>query len=345
MTWEIPDFAYFNNQLLLHITVAAYNPLHSHLILSPGFHFPSFEGWPILRNLSFDELFETGHTRIRSVDIGNALPARVATVREALRIAEDNCVNAVQVTNQYEDLWAKMYTLFVVRVFLLGRVQDVHDIIADLKYTSPLRICIEAALADQSLRISGAVGVHIRTWPKSFSLISNACEQINRYNPLRIMFSCNFSRDLVIENIEMVRKLPAQRIFLATDDLSHPLVRDVKTHYKNMVTEYHEKDMQRCLRKQDLIEQDVEFWLAVGYPIVQNEILAYADHFVGSFFSTFSQVIALKRRVERTTFFQSKFQRMVYSNLLKFCFCIVLALMFAPLIVKHWRSRRLQLTL
>lgn len=43
ITWEIPDFAYYNNQLLLHFGTIAYMPPNTQFI-SPDFRIPSLRG-------------------------------------------------------------------------------------------------------------------------------------------------------------------------------------------------------------------------------------------------------------------------------------------------------------
>lgn len=133
ITWEIPGFAYFNNQLLLHVTVAAYNPLQNHIIVSPGFDFRPIQGLSRTRHLYFDQLFHQNHTRILSFNPLNLSPTATSTLFQAKMMDENGCGGFVEITNQREDLWAKMYTSLVVRVFLLGQKQAVHDVIVNFR--------------------------------------------------------------------------------------------------------------------------------------------------------------------------------------------------------------------
>jgi hypothetical protein len=56
ITWEIPDFAYYNNQLLLHFGTIAYMPPNTQF-LSPDFRFPSLRRMKE-RFISISDIFD-----------------------------------------------------------------------------------------------------------------------------------------------------------------------------------------------------------------------------------------------------------------------------------------------
>ena len=61
VTWEIPDFAFYNNQLLLHFGTIAYMPSATQF-LSPGFRFPPLRGMNA-SYMSISQLFDRNQLR------------------------------------------------------------------------------------------------------------------------------------------------------------------------------------------------------------------------------------------------------------------------------------------
>lgn len=216
----------------------------------------------------------------------------------------------------------------------LGLQSFLQTIIFCHRYKDPLRKCIDYAM--ETNNISQMIGLHIRTWMTSVSLVSNACSKINGYNPLRWIFACDLTDKLVIGNIDRVLQnvSPGQRVFIATDDVENRVVKAVRNHFPERIFQYQISDLKECLRKQNLAQDDLEFWLAVGYPIIQNEMLVGTQYFIGSFFSTFSQVVALKRNLERTEFFQSAIQRFLHKLLPILGVTVVVTLVLLPTIIR-----------
>ncbi|XP_055328184.1 uncharacterized protein LOC129581242 [Paramacrobiotus metropolitanus] len=328
VTWEIPSWAYFNNQILLHVTVAAYNPLHSRVILSPGFQFNPIQGLQHLVVLPFGRVFEQNLTDFRSKKPLGVSMRRTVYLQDVKKILEDGCGYATELVNDREDLWGKMYTRFVVRVFLLGLHHDVSAVISRFRYTMPLRQCIDSALQTHGRKISRSIGIHIRTWKRDVSVVSHACDTINGHNPLRYLFVCDLTTEAIVASIERVRKYPYQDLFLATDDVDHPVVKSIMAKYPTI--QYEKNELDECLRGQNLSAKDLEFWSAMAHPLIQNELLVQADAFVGSFFSTFTQVVAIKRGMVRVEFFQTEGQRLFYRFLYPLGLVVVAVLMLLP---------------
>ena len=170
--------------------------------------------------------------------------------------------------------------------------------------------------------LTRALGIHLRTWAADLSIgsvSSRECISIHKNNPLNYFFKCQIltSEDLQIihSSIARAQESSHQPIYLVTDNHQSTLVIELKRVYANRLIEIDEK----CHRESRFTA------------LIENELLTRTNSFLGSFFSTFSLVVAIRRQVHRTYFIQTTRQFYLYHYLISViigCLLLVLVILF-----------------
>lgn len=135
---------------------------------------------------------------------------------------------------------------------------------------------------------------------------------------MNYFFKCQIltNEDLKIirSSIERVQNSPYQPIYFVTDNHQSTLVIELKRFYADRLIEIDEE----CHREKRLTA------------LIENELLTRTHSFLGSFFSTFSLVVAIRREVHRTYFIQTIGQYILYHYIILIiigCLLIILIIL------------------
>ncbi|KAL1916805.1 uncharacterized protein VTP21DRAFT_5509 [Calcarisporiella thermophila] len=318
LTWEIPAFAYINNQLVLHVGAAMFNPLPHRQLISPGIVFPPIFGQqPNHQRLS--QLFEPMDFMLDGTP--NAT-IDVSTLAEAYATNRNNEASTIRILNTpHEAFWQYTFPRLVVFVFIIGgRFQQyAHDILSSFVYKEPISACVEHAR--KTWPIDESIGIHLRTWNRDVSLVeSKECETIHGHSPLKALWRCDMTYDLVVEHIQRVTAGKHPPILIATDNRDHETVLNLKKRYPTQIYTIDAEELLRsdaCLNNPSLFANaSRESWMrAHGLSLIENELLAHVDTFIGNGFSTFSYIVAIKRNMHRSHFLQSSMQSVLEQSL------------------------------
>lgn len=291
LTWEIPGFAYTNNQIVLDIAASLFNPT-PRKIIAPPLRTPAIRGmdWldmPLSSIFAFEE--ETFTNEASEVD----------TISQAI----DSNKEYVNVTNKYEDFWGYMFPRFVIYVLVFGGKwkERAHEAIRKYKIREdhPITHCINSVM--KTYPISESIGIHLRTWNIDVSLVdSNECERINLFNPLRILWSCHTGIDQLQSTIDMY---PDKPVFIATDHFYSDVIKNLKQNNveRNIYAINYDYLFSECIPENST---DI-LWMKVhGSMFIDSELLSKSYYFFGNIFSTFSNIVYIKRK-ENSSFFRS----------------------------------------
>jgi len=136
---------------------------------------------------------------------------------------------------------------------------------------------------------------------------------------LHLFFQCELSSrsdlHVIMLNIERAQSAKDHPIYIPTDNDQSPLVLELKNRYASRILNINES----CYRN------------SILFPMIQNELLTQTQSFLGSFFSTFSIVVALRRDLAQTYFIQTRNQFYFYhyisiiviACLFVYCFVII----------------------
>lgn len=272
LTWERPDFAYYNNQMVMLATVPVFNPTPGRRILPPEIYFPAIQGLSEPKLVPLTSLFEENPLR-RHFEL--VQPTTDCVAQRAWR-SRDECLRLTKDSG----LWAHLYTRFVVFGVLLGDPR-VADVLQSFVYKDPIRALREQALA--TVDLTKAVGLHIRTFETSVSSISKGCACALWYNPLTYIYKCNAGAQ---DYEHIVNQFASdKRIFIATDDQQSSTVLRLRAKFGA-----------RIVFIQDLVNTTLSHDSFPSIAILESELLAHTEFFVGNAWSTFSTIVHVKRR-------------------------------------------------
>ncbi|OAX83649.1 hypothetical protein ACJ72_01980 [Emergomyces africanus] len=316
-TWDNPDFAYFNNQFILHLASAVKNPLPTRRLLSPGITCPAVRGVATSQLIPVTDIFDAAGLEQLGYDtrpqlatsLQNASTLVVDFTNEITEASEQ----VVRVTAPTESYWQRSAFSFVRDSFILPLRAGPWRKAAHLfTLSEPLDACVKDMLPDVLPR---AVALHIRTWPSDLSFgQKDACHQ-NEIPVLRNVFGkCDWTGAYLYDNVKRAQLNSNQPVVIATDDREGEVIQELiklldgRAHFMEMT--------QKCKEvvKAAHPEEEHDWRLATYWPIIEATALTQAESFVGSFWSTLSQLVAVRRHTRRTFFFQTRLQALIWGS-------------------------------
>ncbi|KAE8331047.1 hypothetical protein BDV39DRAFT_190271 [Aspergillus sergii] len=319
-TWETPDFAYFNNQFILHLASAVHNPLPSRKLLSPGITCPAIRGVQEATVIPVTDVFD--EHGLQSLGYETDLqrwsdPAAKAAATKRV----DYYTNIVEGPSQIieakartESYWQWSAVRFVLEGFVLPWTPNRWRSAARrFQLTRPLQQCVDSVLPDL---VPYAIAMHLRMWPSDLSFGQNDACYRGQVPVLKHIFSkCDWTGSYLYKNVLRVQRSDTQPVVIATDDKEHPAIVDLvrrlgpRAHFMEMTA--------ACTAAiQDAHPSNETQWRSATYwPIVEAAVMVRTESFIGSFWSTFSQLIAIRRhRIFRTFFVQNRLQAFVWDS-------------------------------
>ncbi|KAL7746717.1 hypothetical protein RI367_007879 [Sorochytrium milnesiophthora] len=288
LTWEVPGFAYFNNQLVLHIASEAFR-LGGRDVVHPPLRFPPRGSLPELY-LNMSQLYDLPTTDYAP----RAPPTDVA------KLPIRSLSEYVRITNKHEAFWAHMYTRFLVVNFVLGFTSATREAASKFVYKQGglIDTCLQTAL--QQYPIQSSIGIHLRSWSKDVSLVnSHECDRIYKSSPLKLLWKCRTDTSTLRSMIDWVRR-DNEAIVVATDDVTNDVLRDLRQAYPVVHTVNYTALLAQCSAPGIL---SPEWMRAHGVPILESELMVRSKVFIGNAFSTFSNVIAVRRPADASSYF------------------------------------------
>ncbi|EGC46270.1 conserved hypothetical protein [Histoplasma capsulatum var. duboisii H88] len=316
-TWDNPDFAYFNNQLILHLASAVHNPLPARRLLSPGITCPAVRGVATSQLIPVTHVFNAAGLEKLGYDtrpqLATSLQNASTLVVDFTSEITETPEQVVRITAPSESYWQHSAFSFVRDSFILPlRAGPWRKAARLFTLSDPLDACVKDMLPDI---LPHAVALHIRTWPSDLSFgQKDPCHQ-NEIPVLRSVFGkCDWTGSYLYDNVKRMQLNPDQPVVIATDDREGEVVRDLvklldgRAHFMEMTHKC--KEAIRTAHP----EEEHEWRLAAYWPIIEATALTRAESFIGSFWSTLSQLVAIRRPTERTFFFQTRWQALVWDS-------------------------------
>ncbi|OXV08504.1 hypothetical protein Egran_03733 [Elaphomyces granulatus] len=348
-TWENPNFAYFNNQLILHLASAVRNPLPGRKLVSPGIICPPVRGVQTEKLIPVTDVFaqsgleKLGYETDPQVleELANMTTKQVDYYDDIREYPE----RVVRVTAPTESYWQRSAIYFVLDSFVLPfRSGGWRYAAQELELVEPLRTCVDDILPEI---LPQAIGLHIRTWPSDLSFGQRDPCHRNEVPVLRFIFSkCDWTGTYLYDNVLRVQLHPKQPVVIATDNRDHHSIRDLINHLGERA--YFMQPRANCSEalKSAYPISEYEWRNASYWPIIEAAALIRAESFVGSFWSTLSQTVAVRRPGTRRTFFvQNRTQHFIWEVrwllvVLGFCGIMWLIVMGA----RRWTKRQTSTT-
>ncbi|EEH47957.1 uncharacterized protein PADG_04041 [Paracoccidioides brasiliensis Pb18] len=315
-TWDNPDFAYFNNQFLLHLSSAVKNPLPARRLLSPGITCPAVRGVDKSHLIPVTDVFDASGLEQLGYDTRpqvatNLHDAPTLVVNYTRQIAEAQ-EQVVRITAPTESYWQRSAFGFVRDAFILPfRAAPWRKAAQLFTLSTPLDACVNDMLPDI---LPKALALHIRTWPSDLSFgQKDPCHQ-NEVPVLRNVFGkCEWTGSYLYDNVKRAQLNSEQPVVIATDDREGEIVRDLVKRLDGRARFMEMTDKCKEIVKQAHPEAEFEWRLATYWPIIEATALTRAESFVGSFWSTLSQLVAIRRSEKRTFFFQTRSQALIWD--------------------------------
>ncbi|KAE8137318.1 hypothetical protein BDV38DRAFT_283156 [Aspergillus pseudotamarii] len=319
-TWETPDFAYFNNQFILHLTSAVHNPLPSRKLLSPGITCPAIRGVQEATVIPVTDVFD--EHGLQSLGYETDLqrwsdPAAKAASTKRVDYYTDIVEGPSQIIEakaRTESYWQWSAIRFVLESFVLPWTPNRWRSAARrFQLTRPLQQCVDSVLPDL---VPHALAMHLRMWPSDLSFGQDDACYRGQVPVLKHIFSkCDWTGSYLYNNVRRVQKSDTQPVIIATDNREHPAIVDLvrrlgpRAHFMEMTA--------TCTTAiQDAHPSNETQWrIATYWPIIEAAVMVQTESFIGSFWSTFSQLVAIRRqRIHRTFFVQNRLQEFVWRN-------------------------------
>ena len=317
--WTYAPAGQLNNQVIMWARSAVYPLDLNRLPLAPPLFLPKGSGRlnaltvPVSAIFSLQGFkaagYETRQLRIKGLK--GACKERnppwvvvdsITDARHSIAVDPESVI--VEVSNKEESYWSNTYMWFVLDVFIFKRYDAWTEAIRRVTQPSHvIQTCIDSISPTLEVR-QQALGVHLRMWSDW-----NDCETRDRRHPLLIIYGkCNWNGDYLFKNIQRVQQDSQQLVIVATDNREHPAIVELMARLGSRGTFM-------------TVGPQCANAVAVGHSvadIAQRKLLFDAvvewqglfgvERFLGSYFSTFSQVIAVHRRMRHAYFIQSHFQ-------------------------------------
>lgn len=332
LTWEVPEYAFVNNQMVLHVSAHMFNPTNR-IIVGPDIRFPPIYGTKV-QYIPLSKVFNIEKTKY------NGSAVEVDTVNEAVSSESE----FVKITNNKDSFWDYMFIRFIIYVFVIGGKwrQQAHQIINQYK---PLKgglieNCVNIAM--NQYPISNSVGIHLRTWSVDTSLAkepSHECETIHRINPLKLLWLCRTETD---ELHNAIANIPINApIFIATDNTNSVIIHNFKNKNKerNIYLIDYEKLLNDCYTNGTFSK---EFMRVHSLALIDSQLLAKSHIFIGNMFSTFSNIVAIKR--SNNTYFMQTTSQYILAQYLFYWVALGLVIIFMVITIAIRKLKRAEYT-
>ncbi|PGH14232.1 hypothetical protein AJ79_03207 [Helicocarpus griseus UAMH5409] len=315
-TWDNPDFAYFNNQFILHLSSAVKNPLPNRKLLSPGITCPAVRGVDKSHVVPVTDVFDSAGLEQLGYDTSPQTASRLETA--SVRVVDYTSQitevpeQVVRITAPSESYWQHSAFGFVRDSFILPLRAGPWRKAAHLfTLSKPLDACVNEMLPDI---LPHALALHIRTWPSDLSFgQKDPCHQ-NEVPVLSSVFGkCDWTGSYLYDNVKRTETDSKQPVVIATDDRQGKVIRELvellgdRAHFMEMT------DKCKEVIKAAHPEEEYEWRLATYWPIIEATAVTRAESFIGSFWSTLSQLVAIRRDTNRTFFFQTRLQAFIWG--------------------------------
>ncbi|KAK2770671.1 hypothetical protein FQN52_005830 [Onygenales sp. PD_12] len=316
-TWDNPDFAYFNNQFILHLASAVQNPLPTRQLVSPGITCPAVRGVDTSHLIPVTDVFDGPGLESLGYDTSPQTAARIKNLSTAVvdytsqitEVSED----VVRITAPTESYWQHSAFGFVRDSFILPfRASAWRKAARVFTLSKPLEACVNDMIPDI---LPSALALHIRTWPSDLSFGQKDPCHTNEVPVLRHAFGkCEWTGSYLYDNVKRAQSGPEQPVVIATDNRDAEIIKDLvklldgRAHFMEMT------DKCKEVIKKAHPEEEYEWRQATYWPIIEATALTHAESFVGSFWSTLSQLVAIRRPTSRTFFFQTHMQAFIWDS-------------------------------
>ncbi|PKY04907.1 hypothetical protein P168DRAFT_234528 [Aspergillus campestris IBT 28561] len=317
--WENPSFAYFNNQFILHLASAVNNPLPTRKLLSPGITIPAVRGVQSEKHVPVTDIFDGASLNKLGYETSPAAQALVGDdttptlqVDHYTEITDSPSHPIVQATAATESYWQWSAIRFTAEAFLLPFTGHRWRSAAQhFQLAEPLQRCVDSLLPEI---MPHAIAMHLRMWPSDLSFGQKDPCHTNEVPVLKHVFSkCDWSANYLYQNVQRVQTSASQPVVIATDDRKHPAVVDLIARLGDRA-HFMEPTGSCAAALNATVPENERKWRAAAYwPILEAATMVQAEAFVGSFWSTFSQLIAVRRMdTSRTYFVQNRAQAFLW---------------------------------
>ncbi|PGH19185.1 hypothetical protein AJ80_04156 [Polytolypa hystricis UAMH7299] len=316
-TWDNPDFAYFNNQFILHLASSVKNPLPNRKLISPGIVCPAVRGVESAHVIPVTDVFAKSSLEALGYETD---PAIVDTARNGSTHVVDyfsqiseQPEELIRITAPSESYWQHSAFAFVRDSFILPmRAGPWRKTAPQFAVSEHLETCVRDMLPDV---VPNAIGLHIRTWPSDLSFGQKDPCHTNEIPVLKHVWGkCEWTGSYLYGNVVRAQKHPEQPVVIATDDREAKIIKDLIGHLGDRA---HFMDMTNKCKTTitSLYPEDEHEWrLATYWPIIEATALTRTEAFVGSFWSTLSQLVAVRRSPGRSFFFQTRLQAFIWDS-------------------------------
>ena len=257
-----------------------------------GFRAAGYE----IRQLRINALEEACKERIQPRVVVDS----ITDARHSIAVDPESTV--VEISNKKESFWSNTYMWFVLDVFVFKRYGAWTEAIR--RVTQPSHVvqtCIDSISPALEVR-QQALGVHLRMWSDW-----NDCETRDRRHPLLILYGkCNWNGDYLFKNIQRVQRDSQQLVIVATDKREHPAIVELMEKLASRGTFMTVGP--ECANAVAHGVEDTAQRKSLYDAVVEWQGLFGVERFLGSYFSTFSQVIAVHRGMRHAYFIQNCFQ-------------------------------------
>jgi hypothetical protein len=291
-TWEIPDFAYMSNQVLLYATTPLYAPFPDRKLVPPGIYFPKIQGVNRAFILPVEQVYEMTDEMKQRYVLPTPTDLDFVDVNSMDEARSDRCkdAKAIRVRSHLEDFWAFEFYRYTV----LGTLFHHPELVRTkrmLQFKEPIASIVRNATAAQNGRLKRAITVHLRTWEKSVTLnIKDVCARIPWFHPLKYWYACYTRFDYVSSLIDSVQTSSDQPIYIATDNKHHHVIKELQLKYRERI--FFMDDVVD-FSKVDYGDTQIPHHAIPAF--VENELLAAGEVLLGNFWSTFTSVAGMKK--------------------------------------------------
>eukprot|EP00698_Gefionella_okellyi_P007318 TRINITY_DN1783_c0_g1_i1.p2 TRINITY_DN1783_c0_g1~~TRINITY_DN1783_c0_g1_i1.p2 ORF type:complete len:356 (-),score=71.71 TRINITY_DN1783_c0_g1_i1:2480-3547(-) len=289
MTWDVPGFAAFNNQLVIHVqAIQLRSAMHNRLLVSPGFYFLTDD-----KIVRFDELFNqtlaSQHFWTGATELDKADAQRVGSVEELFSSVEPYVLVADQPDPPSLILfWEYVYVRWVLSLHYQPQV--LWTALDSLQLRDDIFVTQEAQhIISQYHFPRSVIGVHLRgdEWE------SNCVNKFSFWDPRVRVYECyQYTAEGVAANIDRLKTDQTTHVFVATN---HPHTHEVIVGLRGIYGA-------KLLLWTDL-QSDAAVW---EQGLIEAQLLANCQVLIGNYFSTYTQVAALRRHLHDSHFFKNR---------------------------------------
>jgi len=320
VTWDVPYFAGINNQLIMMLSAAVFRPFQRRVVV-PSFNFIARHGLNCSHSMPPTEMFAKEGLEAAGyvTDIDFETTEKQDQTRVHFRGQDAQSKIAVIIFDAKEYFWRATAQAFVIWNFAVPwlRGGPYRVIASHLRAADLLERCTLEAAPD----IKTSVAVHIRTWSSDFNFENKTADEQCREQSfpfLNLWYGdCGWTPDYLYDNVIRVQRNDRQSVYIATDDASHSLINGLMQKLNGRGKLIKMGEQCKAEIKQRWPNQEDHEWRHKVYPdLIESSVLVMADTFLGSFFSTYSQVAAVRSIAlgHRAYFMQTKTQRVLWDN-------------------------------